>query len=119
MLKKKTRWHKYRDKGKSNPTHWTKSTVVSYCRECDRTFRTITLARQHSKQTDHKTFRKKFYVAQRHRNIYGERNGNAKLTNLERKFLKRLFRDGVSTYVLGLYFNLTQTGAHTVATKEV
>lgn len=114
----KTKWMKYKEKGESTPSHWTKSNTVSFCPKCDKTFRTITLADRHLKESDHGTFRKKFYVGQRHRNIYGERNGRAKLTNLERKFLRRLYRDGVSTYVLGLYFNITQQAAHTIAVKR-
>lgn len=91
------------------------NTVVSYCPRCDRTYRTRVLGYAHAKDFGHHVFRKAFYSGQRLRNVRGERNGRAILTDLEASFLRRLYADGVSTYVLGLFFDMTQQAAHRIA----
>lgn len=63
-------------------------------------------------------YRKKFYTGQRVKDIAGERNGSHKLSLLEVHLLKNLYRGGVSTYVLGLFFSVSQQNAHAIVTGK-
>jgi hypothetical protein len=113
-----SRWKRLKAAGEDVPNHWTKRTIVSYCAKCDQTFRTITNGKAHVKKSGHEVLRKPFFRGQRFNDLRGERNGAHKLTRIEVDFLRSLHRAGVSTYVLAVYFEITQQNAHTIATGK-
>lgn len=110
-----TKWQRFKKLGSKNPMHWTRSNVVSYCAKCDKTFHLISDGIGHRKESGHPIYRKKFYRGQRAKNLNGERNGASKLTVLDVALLRKLYTGNVSTYVLGLFFNISQQAAYMIA----
>lgn len=114
----KTRWQRYKILGARNPYHWTKRSVVGYCKKCDRTFNTCKARRKHKGETGHSIISRKFYIGQRFKNLKGEHNGAHKLSETAVKIARALHKTGVSTYVIGLFFEISQQMAYNIVTGK-